>query len=74
MRPSGLYGVILDYIFLLQFGKSMWDVKTGRKDGKISRDTEALANLPSPLSSFSTLKQRFSSKGLSVRDLVVLSG
>ncbi|XP_027067601.1 peroxidase 1-like [Coffea arabica] len=57
-----------------QFGKSMWDVKTGRKDGKISRDTEALANLPSPLSSFSTLKQGFSSKGLSVRDLVVLSG
>ncbi|KAF3789800.1 Peroxidase 27 [Nymphaea thermarum] len=35
---------------------------------------EANANIPSPLSNFSTLLQNFSSKGLGLEDLVVLSG
>ncbi|KAF9620139.1 hypothetical protein IFM89_010798 [Coptis chinensis] len=57
-----------------QFQKPMWEVLTGRRDGKISSQSEALANIPSPFSSFSILKQNFSSKGLTVHDLVVLSG
>ncbi|CDP09299.1 unnamed protein product [Coffea canephora] len=56
------------------FKKSLWEAPTGRKDGNVSRDTEALANLPSPFSVFSTLRQSFANKGLNVRDLVVLSG
>ncbi|KAF5190368.1 Peroxidase, partial [Thalictrum thalictroides] len=57
-----------------QFQKSMWEVLTGRRDGSISRQSEALANIPSPFSSFTTLKSNFSSKGLTLHDLVVLSG
>ncbi|KAL6548449.1 hypothetical protein OROGR_008870 [Orobanche gracilis] len=58
----------------MQFDKSMWDVQTGRKDGRISIASEALANIPSPFSNFTSLKQDFASKGLDVKDLVVLSG
>ncbi|XP_058083538.1 peroxidase 24-like [Magnolia sinica] len=57
-----------------QFNRSMWDVLTGRRDGNVSRASEALANIPSPFSNFTTLKQNFANKGLNVHDLVVLSG
>ncbi|KAF8387943.1 hypothetical protein HHK36_026608 [Tetracentron sinense] len=57
-----------------QFNQSMWEVLTGRRDGNISRFSEALANIPSPLSNFTTLKQNFANKSLTVQDLVVLSG
>ncbi|XP_052195230.1 peroxidase 3-like [Diospyros lotus] len=57
-----------------QFKKSMWEVLTGRRDGSISRASEALANIPSPFFNFTTLKQSFANKGLTVHDLVVLSG
>ncbi|KAF9589242.1 hypothetical protein IFM89_021121 [Coptis chinensis] len=56
------------------FQKPMWEVLTGRRDGKISSQSEALANIPSHFSSFSILKQNFSRKGLTIHDLVVLSG
>ncbi|KAA8548533.1 hypothetical protein F0562_000200 [Nyssa sinensis] len=57
-----------------QFNKSIWQVLTGRRDGNISRASEALANIPSPFSNFTTLKQDFANKKLTVLDLVVLSG
>ncbi|KAJ6418650.1 hypothetical protein OIU84_001923 [Salix udensis] len=57
-----------------QFQKPMWEVLTGRRDGKVSLASEALANLPSPFSNFSTLLRNFQRKGLTVHDLVVLSG
>nr|GLL30649.1 uncharacterized protein LOC109191240 [Ipomoea trifida] len=57
-----------------QFKTPMWSVLMGRRDGSISQESEALANLPSPFSNFSTLLQNFASKGLDVRDLVILSG
>ncbi|XP_059628216.1 peroxidase 3-like [Cornus florida] len=57
-----------------QFNKSMWEVLTGRRDGRISRVSEALANIPSPFSNFTILKQAFANKTLSLKDLVVLSG
>ncbi|XP_043709681.1 peroxidase 24 [Telopea speciosissima] len=57
-----------------QFQRSMWEVQTGRRDGKISSASEALANIPSPFFNFTTLKQVFANKGLTVQDLVVLSG
>lgn len=52
----------------------MWEVLTGRRDGTVSRESEALANIPSPFSNFTTLKQSFASNKLTVKDLVVLSG
>ncbi|XP_075654387.1 peroxidase 24-like isoform X1 [Castanea sativa] len=57
-----------------QFQWPIWDVLTGRRDGIISRESEALANIPSPFFNFTTLKQSFANKSLSVHDLVVLSG
>ncbi|XP_031247818.1 peroxidase 3-like [Pistacia vera] len=57
-----------------QFKKPLWKVLTGRRDGRISLASEALANIPSPFFNFTALKQSFASKGLTVHDLVVLSG
>ncbi|CAK7324875.1 unnamed protein product [Dovyalis caffra] len=58
----------------LQFKKPMWEVLTGRRDGNVSLASEALAEIPTPFSNFSTLLQSFNSKRLTVHDLVVLSG
>ncbi|XP_074272230.1 peroxidase 3-like [Silene latifolia] len=56
------------------FGRSMWKVVTGRRDGTISKASETLPGLPSPFSNFTTLKNVFDFNGLSTRDLVALSG
>ncbi|KAK6130484.1 hypothetical protein DH2020_035777 [Rehmannia glutinosa] len=58
----------------VQFNRTMWEVLTGRRDGKISRASEALADIPSPFSKFTILRQSFANKSLTVKDLVVLSG
>ncbi|KAF2283522.1 hypothetical protein GH714_011804 [Hevea brasiliensis] len=55
-------------------GGPFWDVKTGRRDGRVSIASEALTQLPSPFANISQLKENFAAKGLSVKDLVVLSG
>ncbi|KAJ9177478.1 hypothetical protein P3X46_012694 [Hevea brasiliensis] len=55
-------------------GGPSWVVATGRRDGTVSRASEALAQIPSPFANINQLKQNFSAKGLSVKDLVVLSG
>ncbi|KAF2295767.1 hypothetical protein GH714_033907 [Hevea brasiliensis] len=55
-------------------GGPSWVVPTGRKDGRVSIASEALAQLPSPFANINQLKQNFAAKGLSVKDLVVLSG
>ncbi|KAH7513269.1 hypothetical protein FEM48_Zijuj12G0179500 [Ziziphus jujuba var. spinosa] len=57
-----------------QFGRSMWQVFTGRKDGKVSLATEAARDLPSAFANYTTLKQQFANKGLNVFDLLALSG
>ncbi|XP_047328829.1 peroxidase 27-like [Impatiens glandulifera] len=57
-----------------QFQKPMWEVLTGRRDGKVSIQAEVLPNLPGPFDNFTTLMQHFTSKGLNLHDLVVLSG
>ncbi|KAK9281035.1 hypothetical protein L1049_003927 [Liquidambar formosana] len=57
-----------------QFKRSMWNVLTGRRDGRVSLASEARANIPSPFFNFTTLEQSFASKNLTVHDLVVLSG
>lgn len=59
---------------VVQTGGALWEVETGRRDGVVSSLTEALANLPPPSLNISTLKSVFHNKGLSVQDLVVLSG
>ncbi|XP_049399463.1 peroxidase 27-like [Solanum stenotomum] len=51
-----------------------WEVETGRRDGSVSNITEALFNLIPPFANITSLKQGFLQRGLSVKDLVVLSG
>lgn len=51
-----------------------YHVETGRRDGRVSNITEALNNLIPPTANISRLKAGFLEKGLSVKDLVVLSG
>lgn len=55
-------------------GGPSWEVETGRRDGMMSILSEALTSLPSPSSNINSLKATFQQKGLSPKDLVVLSG
>ncbi|KAH7573646.1 hypothetical protein JRO89_XS03G0186500 [Xanthoceras sorbifolium] len=43
--------------------KNMWEVPTGRRDGRVSLASEVNGNIPSPFSGFSTLLQIFINKG-----------
>ncbi|TKY57608.1 Peroxidase 64 [Spatholobus suberectus] len=54
-------------------GGPTWDVPKGRKDGRTSKATET-RQLPAPTFNISQLQQSFSQRGLSLEDLVALSG
>lgn len=64
----------LTQTFVFQFNRTIWDVLTGRKDGRVSLASEVIGNLPSPFANFTVLQQNFANKGLDVKDLVTLSG
>ncbi|KAL6992712.1 Peroxidase 27 [Sarracenia purpurea var. burkii] len=51
-----------------------WEVETGRRDGTVSNITDALNDLLPPFANITVLKAGFLQKGLSVKDLAVLSG
>ncbi|KAL2650241.1 hypothetical protein R1flu_018369 [Riccia fluitans] len=51
-----------------------YPVPLGRKDGLVSKASEAEANLPSPSLNWAGLVKNFAAKGLTPKDLVVLSG
>ncbi|KAG9445464.1 hypothetical protein H6P81_016804 [Aristolochia fimbriata] len=55
-------------------GGPSWGVQLGRKDSKTANKNAANTNIPPPTSSLSNLISNFSSKGLSPKDLVALSG
>ncbi|KAH6782748.1 Peroxidase superfamily protein [Perilla frutescens var. frutescens] len=54
-------------------GGPTWDVPKGRKDGRTSKANDSL-KLPFPTFNISQLEQSFSQRGLSLDDLVALSG
>jgi peroxidase len=56
-----------------QFGRSLWQVETGRRDTRFSDEAHA-TDLPSPEFVFPLLRDSFAKRGLDVRDLVALSG
>ncbi|CAN1327744.1 Peroxidase 24, partial [Linum perenne] len=53
---------------------SFENVSLGRKDGRVSKASEALMNLPSADANFTELLLLFKTKGMDQEDLVVLSG
>ncbi|WCJ37589.1 Peroxidase superfamily protein [Euphorbia peplus] len=59
---------------VLMIGGPFWKVPTGRRDGRVSIASEALTQLPSPFANITQLKRDFRAKGLSIKDLAVLSG
>ncbi|GKU90145.1 hypothetical protein SLEP1_g4185 [Rubroshorea leprosula] len=64
-----------DAVFLS--GGPTWKVPKGRKDGIISKADDTILPpypLPSPKSNISELRRNFSERGLSLKDLVALSG
>ncbi|KAK9270841.1 hypothetical protein L1049_026427 [Liquidambar formosana] len=54
-------------------GGPNWSVPKGRKDGRISKASDT-RQLPAPTFNISQLQQSFSQRGLSMEDLVALSG
>ncbi|GJU39598.1 peroxidase 64-like protein [Tanacetum coccineum] len=54
-------------------GGPSWDVPKGRKDGRTSKASETI-QLPAPTFNISQLQQSFAQRGLSLEDLVALSG
>lgn len=59
---------------LLQTGGLGYDVPAGRKDGRISKASEASASLPPPTNNVIQLTQTFINKGLTQEEMVTLSG
>uniref|UniRef100_J3KZD6 Peroxidase n=1 Tax=Oryza brachyantha TaxID=4533 RepID=J3KZD6_ORYBR len=55
-------------------GNVTYRVPAGRRDGNVSLEGDALANLPAPFSSAAELVGNFSRKNLTAEDMVVLSG
>ncbi|XAR73831.1 Peroxidase [Bertholletia excelsa] len=51
-----------------------YQLRGGRKDGRISQESDALLHLPPPSANVQLLIQSFAKKGLSIEDLVALSG
>ncbi|CAL5349436.1 unnamed protein product [Camellia sinensis] len=54
-------------------GGPTWNVQKGRKDGRISKAIDTRL-LPAPTFNISQLQQSFAQRGLSIADLVALSG
>ncbi|RDX91627.1 Peroxidase 52 [Mucuna pruriens] len=55
-------------------GGPSWTVPVGRRDARSASQSAANSQIPSPFSELSTLTSMFAAKGLTARDLTVLSG
>lgn len=58
----------------LKTGWIGYDVPSGRRDGRVSLSSEVVLNLPPPFFSASQLRDNFKAKGLSLDEMVTLSG
>lgn len=55
-------------------GKIYYDIPSGRRDGNVSLINEPLLNLPPPFFNATALRDNFARKGLSLDEMVTLSG
>ncbi|CAI0447027.1 unnamed protein product [Linum tenue] len=55
-------------------GGPYWPVSLGRRDGLTANQAAVAQELPSPIESLDDITAKFTSKGLDVKDVVVLSG
>nr|CAB3477078.1 unnamed protein product [Digitaria exilis] len=55
-------------------GNLAYQVPSGRRDGNVSLDTDAVANLPRPTFNASQLVANFAAKNLTDEEMVILSG
>lgn len=61
-------------VCILQVGGPYWDVPLGRKDSVTASLPLAVANLPTPNEGLLSIISKFLYQGLSVTDVVALSG
>ncbi|XXG85960.1 hypothetical protein AAC387_Pa11g0955 [Persea americana] len=59
---------------VVTLGGPTWKVKLGRRDARTASRSAANTNIPPPTSNLNRLISSFSSKGLSAKDMVALSG
>ncbi|PKU72488.1 peroxidase P7-like [Dendrobium catenatum] len=59
---------------VVALGGRSYKVQVGRRDALTASRTAANQNIPSPLSNFNSLLSNFQSHGLSLKDLILLSG
>ncbi|KAJ7532150.1 hypothetical protein O6H91_14G074200 [Diphasiastrum complanatum] len=55
-------------------GGPYWNIRSGRKDGNVSVESDVIANLPPPFFNLEQLTQNFKAKGLSQFEMITLSG
>ncbi|EFJ33922.1 hypothetical protein SELMODRAFT_230472 [Selaginella moellendorffii] len=55
-------------------GGPSWEVRLGRRDGTVSKASRVPGNLPMPNMTVAELTSLFASKGLSLQDMVALTG
>ncbi|KAM5549149.1 peroxidase 10-like [Rosa sericea] len=55
-------------------GGPNWNVPLGRRDGTTASEKAAIDQIPSPIESLQKITAKFTSKGLDIKDVVVLSG
>ncbi|KAL6993706.1 Peroxidase 10 [Sarracenia purpurea var. burkii] len=58
----------------LPAGGPYWAVSLGRRDGLTASQTAANRDIPSPFEPLENITAKFTSKGLDIKDVVVLSG
>lgn len=61
-------------LYVIQSGGPGWEVQMGRKDSLSGSKTAANNNIPAPNSDLPTLLSKFQNAGLSLQDLIALSG
>jgi len=64
----------IEQIEVLQLGGPSWEVGLGRRDSTTASRSDANNSIPGPSLSLTALTNNFANQGLSVTDLVALSG